>query len=560
VRDNRTVPPDAGPHATGPETSDVHPGLPDPAAVEPLEVTRVASNLPFVLRTFLGLAVLGVGTNIVGVVIVGLMSWAMNTEATHSQLTSVLTASIVATAVALVLGVSSGALVQRRTLRWLLRGEQPSAEDARLAVRMPRDMAVITAVLWLLGAVAIGIVGAAIDLTPATVFGLVGGTILAGLASAGLINLLMWRVNQTVVRLALAAVPPEQSPAFGVRYRLLFSWLLTSAVPLLALVLVLASPRGKTNVIGVAIAVAIVALVLGALVSVLLVRAIAAPLHDVVDALNTVAAGSLDVAVPVQDPGEIGLVQSGFNQMVEGLRERERIQDLFGRHVGSAVAAQAISSGVTLRGESLDVVALFVDITASTVLTRVTEPVEFVAMLNRFFEVVVDEVEQHGGLLNKFEGDAALCVFGAPAELDDPATAALATARAIRDRVAATGEFHVGIGVASGPVIAGQIGAASRLEYTVIGDAVNEAARLTELAKRVDGWILASEQCVDVADPVEQARWVRGRTLRLRGRDTLTHSYRAVDGPPAPPPPSLPRRIGDVARAMAELPPLPRDL
>jgi adenylate cyclase len=244
--------------------------------------------------------------------------------------------------------------------------------------------------------------------------------------------------------------------------------------------------------------------------------------------VERIAEGDLDSEVAVDDVGEIGMLQRGLNDMVEGLRERERIQDLFGRHVGPAVADQAISGGVTLSGESREVVALFVDITASTSMTRRTDPVDFVDMLNRFFGIVVQAVEEHGGLVNKFEGDAALCIFGAPVELANAASSALAAARSIRDQVLRAGEVEVGIGVAWGPVIAGQIGAASRLEYTVIGDAVNEAARLTDLAKRVDGCILASEAAVEKADEAEQEHWVRGRVFRLRGRDAPTHTYRSL--------------------------------
>ena len=120
-------------------------------------------------------------------------------------------------------------------------------------------------------------------------------------------------------------------------------------------------------------------------------------------------------------------------------------------------------------------------------------------MLNRFFDVVVDEVEGNGGLLNKFEGDAALCVFGAPVELIDAASSALRAARRIRDRVAAMGEVEVGIGVAAGEVVAGQVGTHSRLEYTVIGDPVNEAARLTDLAKERKQHVLASQAVLDRA-------------------------------------------------------------
>jgi adenylate cyclase len=294
----------------------------------------------------------------------------------------------------------------------------------------------------------------------------------------------------------------------------------------------------------------------GGLATALSARAIGEPLRCIVEVLERVGQGDLDVEVEVEDAGEIGLVQAGFNDMVAGLRERERVTDLFGRHVGSAVAQQAIRKGVTLEGEAHDVVALFVDIAGSTRLTREKDPVEFVQLLNRFFEVVVQEVESNGGLLNKFEGDAALCVFGAPVELDDPATAALCTARAIRDRVAQMGDLEIGIGVAAGPVIAGQIGTASRLEYTIIGDAVNEAARLTDLAKRVEGRILASEPVVRAATDDEQRQWVRGRVLKLRGREAPTHSYRSVvtaDSPHVPLNPfSLARRIADRVQSVTE--------
>jgi adenylate cyclase len=117
------------------------------------------------------------------------------------------------------------------------------------------------------------------------------------------------------------------------------------------------------------------------------------------------------------------------------------------------------------------------------------------------------------------------------------------------------GELEVGIGVASGPVIAGQIGSATRLEYTVIGDAVNEAARLTDQAKRVDGRILASAAVVEAASEEERARWTPGRVLKLRGRETPTRTYRTADATgPTPKPVALARRITEVAKAVAEIP------
>src|SRR5213079_4854 len=139
----------------------------------------------------------------------------------------------------------------------------------------------------------------------------------------------------------------------------------------------------------------------------------------------------------IDDRSEIGLLQAGVNRMVAGLREHERLRDLFGRHVGEDVARQALERGVELGGEVRDAAVLFVDLVGSTALAAERPPEEVLALLNRFFGVVVSVVQAHGGWVNKFEGDAALCVFGAPLDIDDPAGCALRAARAMRDRLAA---------------------------------------------------------------------------------------------------------------------------
>jgi adenylate cyclase len=269
----------------------------------------------------------------------------------------------------------------------------------------------------------------------------------------------------------------------------------------------------------------VVALLVGGLATLLTARAVGQPLRDLREAVQLVGRGTYDVTVLVDDAGEIGLLQEGVNTMAAGLAERERLRDLFGRHVGTTVADRALATGVSLAGEERTVAALFVDIAGSTSLVRRTGPEEMVGLLNRFFEVVVESVEDAGGLVNKFEGDAALCVFGAPADHPDPAGAALRTARRICDAVQEAGEVDVGVGVACGRVWAGQVGAASRLEYTVIGDPVNEAARLTELAKDHPGRAVASEATVQAAEADERRHWVRDREVELRGRGELTVTW-----------------------------------
>jgi adenylate cyclase len=268
----------------------------------------------------------------------------------------------------------------------------------------------------------------------------------------------------------------------------------------------------------------------GLLAQVVHARLVADPLTEVRRALRSVSEGDLDVEVEVFDGGEIGLLQAGVNRLTEGLRERERLRDLFGRQVGADVAAQAIADRPRLGGESREVAVLFVDLVGSTGLAEDRDPQEVVTLLNDFFTDVVHVVADHGGLVNKFEGDAALCVFGAPEELPDAATACLCAARAMVRRMAHLPEpLAAGVGVSAGKAVAGWIGAESRYEYTVIGDPVNEAARLTDEAKSCNPRLLASERLVDRADEDERRWWERSEEIQLRGRSASTVTFRPVD-------------------------------
>src|SRR5205807_1379652 len=189
--------------------------------------------------------------------------------------------------------------------------------------------------------------------------------------------------------IALASYPRGQRFVFSVRNRLLLNWLFTTGIPLLGIILILASPRGQSHTRGAGVALAVVAIGVGVLSNAIAAKAIGEPLRELAEVVRRVGDGDLEMAVVVDDPGEIGMLQDGVNEMVGGLRERDRVHDLFGRHVGPAVAQEALRHGVTLSGEQRDVVALFVDITGSTALTKQIEPSEFVKRLNRFFSVVV---------------------------------------------------------------------------------------------------------------------------------------------------------------------------
>jgi adenylate cyclase len=214
--------------------------------------------------------------------------------------------------------------------------------------------------------------------------------------------------------------------------------------------------------------------------------------------------------------------------MVHGLRERERVRDLFGRQVGEDVARNAMENELELGGEVREVAVLFVDLVGSTTLAATRPPTEVVELLNQFFALVVDVVEQHGGWINKFEGDAALAVFGVPTGLRDAAGCALAAGRVLAERLVdevfdvSGQEIRAGIGISAGEAVAGNIGDRRRYEYTVIGDPVNEAARLCDVAKENGSGVAASGAALSRASADEAERWTSTGSRHLRGRTAET--------------------------------------
>jgi len=250
-------------------------------------------------------------------------------------------------------------------------------------------------------------------------------------------------------------------------------------------------------------------------------RSISDPLHEVVEAMAQVEQGRLDNMLDVYERSEIGRLQNGFNRMVTGLRERDRLRDLFGRHVGTEVVRRAVEENESLSGDEREVAILFIDLVDSTKLATDRPPHEVAEVLNDFFRIVVAAVDERHGLINKFQGDAALAVFGAPLRIDDPASAALSTARALAADLRRL-PVDFGIGVSAGPVFAGNIGAENRYEYTVVGDAVNEAARLADRAKDFEERVLCSAAAIDRADETERRSWSVQGSEMLRGRSRLT--------------------------------------
>jgi adenylate cyclase len=391
----------------------------------------------------------------------------------------------------------------------------------------PAREVLVHGVLWALAAVVFTIINRAYSHDLALIVAIT--VALAGAATCAVAYLLAQRVLRPVAARALADAVPEKPALPGITTRILLTYVLGTGVPVLGITLVGAGvlsgvvDASSHRLATTALLLGSIALVVGLAVMALTARSLADPLEGLRGALRRVQRGDEDAQVDVYDGSEVGLLQAGFNAMVDGLRERERLRDLFGRQVGEDVAREALERGITLGGEERDVAVLFIDLVGSTELAHDRPPGEVVELLNEFFCVVVDVVDGEGGSVNKFVGDAALCVFGAPLPHDDAAGAALRAARALRDRLAEeVPQCDVGIGVSAGTAVAGNIGAQQRYEYTVIGDPVNEASRLTELAKRHDGRVLASEAVLERAADGEGGRWELGGEETLRGRSAPT--------------------------------------
>jgi adenylate cyclase len=413
-------------------------------------------------------------------------------------------------------------------LRWYVRQQQPDPDQQRAAMRLFGRQSMILAAVWAVSGVTDllfnldGLAALAVPTLLAVVFG--------GSAAAS-VSLLL--TQQSLRPILLAATQGSEGLVVAPRVltRLVGMWLLGSGLPCLAIAgLVLTRSNGwiiqRTGSVEMAIlVVTLVAILIGLPAMILTSRSISDPIREVVDAMEQVERGQINTFVGVYERSEIGRLQSGFNRMVAGIGERDRLRDLFGRHVGADVARRAIEEGTSLSGDVREAAILFIDLVGSTTLAASRPPQEVVRVLNDFFRIVVSAVDDHHGLINKFQGDAALAVFGAPLALDGSASAALATARRLREQLGRLPMVDFGIGVSAGPVFAGNIGAENRYEYTVVGDAVNEAARLADFAKTLDQRIGCSAAAIERADAAERRNWVSDAETVLRGRSESTQIW-----------------------------------
>jgi class 3 adenylate cyclase len=228
--------------------------------------------------------------------------------------------------------------------------------------------------------------------------------------------------------------------------------------------------------------------------AVLLTDSVLRPVSALRTGMAQVAGGDYETRVDVTTTDELGELSDGFNRMVEGLAERERLREAFGTYLDRDVAAQILEEGVSAEGVEVDASILFCDVRSFTTFASETDARAVVSELNELFEILVPLVSKHGGHVDKFVGDGLLAVFGAPQRFVDHADRAVAAAREMVSAVAAAGgQLEVGVGINTGSVIAGSIGGGGRLNFSVIGDPVNVAARVEAATRHTGDDILITD-------------------------------------------------------------------
>lgn len=434
--------------------------------------------------------------------------------------------------VAVVLGGVVTLYLFRPVLEWQ---RHPDGHDPNmvrhLVMRLPVAQTIIVVAVWGIGIAIVTVAAWRVDIQLASV--VLATALLTAFVTAVLTYLQAERLVRPLAASVLARRFEDSTLQPPIKWQLYLTWFTTSAVPMVGVLLLTIAQRYDyfTGTVG-ELTSAIVALTTAGMVTgfvgtALVIMSVVDPIKELQAAINRVRRGEQNTLVDIYDGSEIGVLQAGFNEMMRGLRDRQRVRDIFGHYVGAEVAQKALEEVPELGGEERKVAVLFIDVVGSTSYAVDHTPEEVVAALNDFFDVVVDVVHRNKGVINKFQGDAALAVFGAPVSLHDAASHALQAARELQRDLAGL-ELKAGIGVAAGHVVAGHVGGADRFEYTVIGDAVNGAARLTDLAKDTPGMVLTNAATLRTANEVEQQRWTLMKSVELRGRGKMTQLARPV--------------------------------
>ena len=364
----------------------------------------------------------------------------------------------------------------------------------RRDVSVPIVVTIVPACIW---AVIV------LDLSWLAFFPLFAGSMVA-LGYSAILHYLILEAGMRPVLLEISEseVAPRMSggiPAISLRVRLM------AALPLINLitgltVAALTSGGGGGEALGVDVLIAVaVATTISLELTVLFSKSILRPIADLRRATNALREGRYDVAVPVTTGDELGELAGSFNQMVEGLAERERLREVFGTYLDKSVAEYILGEGFAQEGQELEVSVLVCDVRDFTSFAASSSAKEVVSRLNALFEIVVPIVGRHRGHVDKFLGDGLLGVFGAPEPYPDHADRAVLAACEMATKVNSRDDLglKIGVGVNTGPVVAGSIGGGGRLNFSVIGDAVNVAARVEAATREVGEDVLITERTLE---------------------------------------------------------------
>jgi class 3 adenylate cyclase len=405
--------------------------------------------------------------------------------------------------VALAAGVMKISRSSRPLREWMRdgQGERGAAEAWRSAVGLPLEF--VTREWWqpivfVIAPVSI-FIPVYLGLPPQSVLVVAAGTAVAVVYSA----ILHFFGSELWLRPVIEDISKELPPGFsGEGIGAPLRWKLLGALPLINVVTgvivsgLSAHDRGQINQLGLDVAAAVVvAFTISFELTLLVTRSVLSPVRDLMEVTERVRAGDLSARAPVISGDEMGVLARGFNAMLDGLQERERLREAFGSYVAPDVAERVLKEGTMLEGEEVEVSVVFIDICNFTAFAERASARETVTYLNDFFHVVVPILAKHHGHANKFIGDGVLGVFGAPERLPDHADRALEAsceiALAVEDRY--RGDLRMGAGINSGPVSAGSVGGGGRLEFTVVGDTVNVAARVERVTRELGDRVLLTE-------------------------------------------------------------------
>ena len=450
--------------------------------------------------------------------------------------------------------------IDNKLLRtWYVRMGSPDAPpEAPLAVRraalnfVPANT-VVNLFAWLMAWVFFGLLsplvnGEPLDSVVNDFLGIVG---VGGIFTTAIIHFLLelvWRpaLTRYFPDGRLSATPAFRLPVLG---RLLVFFLLVGILPAGLLVLVsltrshaiLDAPNPHLiydNLLVIEIFIVSVTVLSSIGIAIFVSRTIVEPLRALQTTMSRVAVNDLSVRAAVTTNDELGYLSERFNDMVGGLQRAELMRNLLNLYISPQVARDALEHGAHLGGSLVECSVLFSDLRDFTGLSERLPPSELIALLNRYLSAMIAIIIEHGGFVNKFGGDSLLAVFGTPLNpAADHAARAVLAAQAMRRTLQTfnTGQveegspaLRIGIGIASGPVVAGNVGGEGRIEYTVIGDTVNVAARLQGMTRQLECDVLLDEDAYRSARSSLEFEARRFPQVEVRGKKQLMDVYALV--------------------------------